>query len=136
MRVNENKKDFWGNYEQGVWLIDNKKNGYVLMQDYAEPSTKYGNGEVLSNEKKEFERGELQMAAHHIDHLLMLLRVGVGILLKYRIGDIIRTLHITNHTTSVEVVCATRRREVQESAGEDQRRTGNTHVYLLNSLVQ
>ena len=57
--MNENKKDFWGNYEQGVWLIDNKKNGYVLMQDYAEPSTKYGNGEVLSNEKKEFERGEL-----------------------------------------------------------------------------
>ncbi len=57
--MNENKEILLDDYNQGIWLIDNRKNGYVLLQDYTEPSIEYGNGKVLSNGKKEFERGEL-----------------------------------------------------------------------------
>lgn len=54
----------------------------------------------------ELERGELQVATHNIHHLLVLLAVGVGILHKCCIGDVVGALHITNYATCVEVVGA------------------------------
>ena len=84
----------------------------------------------------ELERGELQVATHNINHLLVLCAVGVGVLHKCCIRDVVRALHIAYHAASVQVVCAARRREVQEAAGEDKWWAGDAHMYLLYALVQ
>lgn len=46
-------------YEVGVWLVNNKKNGYVFEQDYAVKNVKYSAERDLSSNKNTFERGEL-----------------------------------------------------------------------------
>jgi len=57
--VNGNIERLSSTYEMGVWLVNNKKNGYVFVQDYAEKNIEYGDEIVLTTDKDTFERGEL-----------------------------------------------------------------------------
>ena len=53
----------------------------------------------------ELERCKLQMTTHNAYHLLVFVAIGIGILLKYLIWNIVSTLNVADYAASIQVVC-------------------------------
>jgi len=49
----------------------------------------------------ELERCELKMLSHYLHHLLVLRTVGINILHTYLVGEIVRTLHISDDPSRI-----------------------------------
>ena len=79
------------------------------------------------------QRGELQLPADLIQHLIVVVRIRVGVILQNRLGNL--AFPFLNHPAGNQIHLRLGPGEIQVFASVQQRRTGGADMYLFGAAL-